>query len=812
MKISLKWLSTYVKVDEFFEAPEKLSEILTQAGLEVDAVTNQRQQFQNIVVGHVTELGKHPDADKLTVCQVDAGEGSLRQIICGAKNHKQGDKVVVTLPGAVLPGDFKIKDSKIRGVESKGMLASESELGLSDEAEGILILPEEAPIGASFAEYYGLDDVHFEISVTANRADCLSHLGLAREVACLLGRVYEVPVADFEAKGRTTSESVSLTVENKKACPRYAGRLIENIKVGPSPAWLKNRVEAAGMNSINNIVDVTNYVMLEMGQPLHAFDLSFLQGAKVIVRDSKAGEKFETLDGTQLELSGEELVICDAEKPVALAGVVGGKNSGVTEDTKDIFLEAAFFTNETVRHTARRFGIETESGQRFARGTDPDAVLLAMNRAAELIQKVAGGNIASDFLDDYPEPVVRQLIQVKTEMVAERMGYDVDDESFADWMTRLGCQVNSTSAGAFEILAPAFRWDLMSAIDLVEEYGRLHGYDKIPETMPSLHTEPSDDMKDYSLINRLSDLLVREGFFEAVNYSFLESSYQNKTLGDLAKFDKLGLKTNSEPVSVKNPLSEEYGVMRQSVLPSLLTNALHNYRHGHKAGRLFELGHGFQKSDDGFSENTRVGFVMWGGEQSLWGAKTPVPSVFELKAAIQRTASRLLIKSLDFRPLKVEDCPELLHPKQAAGLFLEGRMVGFVGTLHPLLKSEMKLRHDIAISEIDFESLMRGQPRVVKSASISVYPAVERDLSVLVPGSVTAAQVSKEIKKAGAPLVQSVRVFDLFEDDNMKDGERSLSFRMLCQKMDGTLSDEELQGVQSKVVEALEKKLQVRLR
>ena len=812
MKISLKWLSEYVNVEEFFDTPEKLSDILTQAGLEVDAIVNQRQQFQNIVIGHVKELGRHPDADKLTVCQVDAGEGSLRQIICGAKNHKQGDKVVVTLPGAVLPGDFKIKDSKIRGIESKGMLASESELGLSDEAEGILILPEDAPVGKSFAEYHGLDDVQFEISVTANRADCLSHLGLAREVACLLGRENCMPNSEVETEGSKTSGAVSLSVENPAACPRYAGRLIEGIKVGPSPVWLKNRVEAAGMNSINNIVDVTNYVMLEMGQPLHAFDLSFLKGAEIIVRDSKAGEKFETLDGTQLELSGEELVICDAEKPVALAGVVGGKNSGVTEETKDVFLEAAFFTNETVRHTSRRFGIETESGQRFARGTDPDGVLLAMDRAAQLIQKVAGGEIGSDHLDNYPKPVVRQPISIETAMVAERMGYDVSDEAFADWMTRLGCKVETKGSGAFEVLAPPYRWDLFSAIDLVEEYGRLNGYDKIPETMPSLHTEPSDDMRDFSLINRLSDLLVREGFYEAVNYNFLSEDYQSSTLGGLEKFDKLGLKTQSEVVRVKNPLSEEYAAMRQSVLPSLLTNALHNYRHGHESGRLFELGHGFQVHVNEFTEIARVGFALWGDSKTLWGANDKPAAVFELKAAIERTASRLLIKSLDFRPLKEEDCPEMLHPKQAAGLFLEGRFVGFAGTLHPLLKSEMKLRHDIAVAEIDFASLMRGQPRVVKSASISVYPAVERDLSGMVPGSVTAAQVGKEIKKAGAPLVQSVRVFDLFEDDSMKDGERSLSFRMLCQKMDGTLSDDELKGVQTKVVQALEKKLQVSLR
>lgn len=812
MKISLKWLHEYVDVNEFFENPQGLADLLTNAGLEVDSITNQREQFQNIVVGHIKEYGKHPDADKLTVCQLDAGEGSLRQIICGAKNHKQGDKVVVCLPGSILPGDFKIKDSKIRGVESKGMLASESELGLSDESEGILILPEDAPVGKSFAEYRGLDDVHFELSVTANRADCMSHLGLAREVACVLGRPYKVPAPKIETKGDKTSSQVKLTVKNSEACPRYAGRLIQGVKVGPSPAWMRTRLEASGMNSINNIVDVTNYVMLEMGQPLHAFDLNFLKGSEIIVRDSVSGEKFKTLDGTDIDLTGEELVICDAQKPVALAGVVGGLNSGVVDETKDIFLEAAFFTNERVRHTARRFGIETESGQRFSRGTDPEGVVNAMNRACELIQEVAGGKIGEDFLDDYPNPVKREPVLVKTSYVEERCGYPVADKDFSHWMTRLGCHVKEKAPDEFEILAPVFRWDLFVDVDFVEEYARLNGYDKIPETMPSLETEPAEDVKDFSLNNKLADLMVREGFFQAVNYNFLSEGYQSETLGDLQRFEKMGLQTAGESVEVRNPLSEEFAVMRKSVLPSLLANALHNYRHGTQIGRLFELGHGFEKKDGAYSQNTRLGAVVWGDTKTLWGSGKKRPAVFDLKAALVRTFERLQIKSVDFRELKPEDCPEMLHPKQAAGLFIEGRMLGFIGTLHPLLKSEMKLRHDLAVCEINFDGLMRGQPRIVKSSSISLYPAVERDLSVMVPASVSSVKVEKEIKKSGAPLVQSVELFDLFTDDKMEDGERSLSFKMVCQKMDGTLSDEELKGLQAKVLGSLEKKLNVTLR
>ena len=812
MKISLKWLNEYVDIKDYFSKPQELADLLTNTGLEVDAVANLSEQFQNIVVGQVSELGKHPDADKLTVCQIDAGEGSLRQIICGAKNHKQGDKVVVTLPGAVLPGDFKIKDSKIRGVESKGMLASESELGLADEAEGILILPADAPVGTAFAEYAGLDDVILEISVTPNRADCMSHVGLAREVACLLGRPYELPVSDFDGKGGATSDLVNLSLNNADLCPRYAGRGIFGVKVGPSPAWLKTRLEAVDINSINNVVDVTNYVMLELGQPLHAFDAAEIAGKKIIVENSQKGETFKTLDGTEIKLTGEELTIRDGERPVALAGVVGGLNSGVTESTKDIFLEAAFFTNEGVRHTSRRFGIETDSAQRFSRGTDPDGVLKAMNRAAQLIQEVAGGSISKDFFDEYPKPLKHDPIKVGVDFVSQKMGYPVDGADFSQWMVRLGCQVKELGDGQFEVQPPAFRWDLFHDVDLVEEYGRLNGYDKIPEVMPALNSEPSASAPEFIHENHLCDLLAREGFFQAVNYRFLSRKHQDEFLGDKSRLGSVGLAPVGETVTVRNPLSEELGVMRESLLPGLFENALHNYRHGKETGRLFEVDQVFGNTGDGYGQSARVGLMAWGQTTGLWDGKGARPAVFDLKSALERTCARIQINNVDWRTLKTDQVPDFLHPKQCAGIFVEGRMIGVVGSLHPQILEENKIRHSMAVAELDLSALMRGQPRIIKAKSISKFPAVERDLAVVLPSDLEASKVQKEIQKAGAPLVQSVKVFDVFEGGNLKDGERSVSFRMLCQKMDGTLSDEELKGLQGKVIASLEKKLKVALR
>lgn len=812
MKISLKWLSEYVKVDEFFSKPQELADLLTNSGLEVDAVTNLKELYEHIVVGHVTELGKHPDADRLTVCQVNIGDKTLRQIVCGAKNHKQGDKVVVTLPGAVLPGNFEIKNSKIRGVESFGMMASESELGLSEESEGILILPADAPAGTSFAEYQGLDDVIFEVSVTPNRADCMSHLGLAREVACLLDRKWEGPNTKLKASGGSSKSFIQLNLKNSELCPRYAGRAIFGVKVGPSPSWLKSRLEAVDMNSVNNIVDVTNYVMLEMGQPLHAFDADEVSDKKIVVENSNMGETFTTLDGTEIQLTGEELTIRDGSRAVALAGVVGGKNSGVTEKTKDIFLEAAFFNNGGVRHTSRRFGIETDSAQRFARGTDPEGVLAAMNRACELIQQVAGGDIAKDYWDEYPKPFKHAVITVSLDYVQQRLGYSVEAADFKNWLLRLGCDVKEKK-GVFQVQPPAYRWDLFFDVDLVEEYARLHGYENIPEKMPALTSEPTSHAKSFQNENRMCDLLVREGFHQAVNYRFLNQEFQKQFLGDVSLLAQVGLSSVGDIIKVKNPLSEDLGVMRESLLPGLFQNAIHNYRHGKEFGRQFELDYIFGKnSKNEYAQSSRLSMIGWGQNPSVWNQKTERPVVYDLKASLERTCRRLNIKNIDWRAIAKEKVPEFLHPMQCAGAFIEGRLLGVVGSLHPALLAEHKIRHSMAVCDIDFEGLMRGQPRVVQSKSISKFPSVERDLAVVIPKNLQVSKVIQVIQKSGAPFVHSVEVFDVFQGGNLKDEERSVSFKMLCQKMDGTFSDDELKSLQAKVIQSLESKLKLSLR
>ncbi|MGE3386086.1 MAG: phenylalanine--tRNA ligase subunit beta, partial [Bdellovibrionales bacterium] len=716
MKISLLWLNDYVDVKEFLNDAKPLADKLTAAGLEVESVTDMGKQFANVVVGKIIELGKHPNADRLTVCQVDTGEGKARQIVCGAKNHKQGDFVVAALPGAVLPGDFAIKESKIREIESKGMLCSEVELGLKSESEGILILPKDAPVGKAFASYFGLQDVVLEINVTPNRADCLSHLGLAREIGCLLDRAVNLPKPKLKAGAAITKKTIAVSLNESKMCPRYAGRVIRGVKVGPSPDWLKQRLRAVDINSINNVVDVTNYVMLELGQPLHAFDVRSLKSSKIIIEKAKAGEKFISFDSSEMKLSGDELTIRDGERAVALAGIVGGKNSGVENSTTDLFIEAAHFTAEAVRRTMRRLGVQTDSAYRFSRGTDPDGVVRALERACGLLQEVAGGEVASDHYDEYPRPIRRESIEVSVSYVSQRLGYEVTAKELGRCLEQLGCGVKAMGKEAFVVEPPAYRWDLNHKTDLVEEFGRLKGYDAIPEKFPALSYQPLQHESQFLLENLLADKVQAAGFQQAVNYGFVSSNWQKQVLAGQG-YQEAGVEIVTEPVMLKNPLNEELDVMRVSLLPGLFKNALHNYRYGNEIGRLFELGYVFGKAEQGYRQTPRLSLVAWGQKQALWNQADKRSVVYDLKGALESVLEKLNITNYQWQTLK--NVPSLFHPVQTVALFCEGRAVGIVGALHPALVESEKLRITLALAELDFDKLMRGQPRLPKAQSLA---------------------------------------------------------------------------------------------
>lgn len=812
MKISLRWLNDHVDVMDYADRAGELSKILTDAGLEVEAVENRAESFRHVVVGHILSLERHPNADRLTVCQLDVGDGTPRQIVCGAKNHRAGDKVVVTLPGAVLPGDFEIKKSKIRDVESLGMLASESELGLKAEAEGILILPADAPAGTPFATYYGLDDVVFELKITPNRADCLSHLGLARELSCLLDRPLKAASVKLGSDPAVhTKTRVPLEVREHGACARYAGRVVDGVKIGPSPAWLKSRLESVGLKSVNNVVDVTNFIMMDLGQPMHAFDIAALSGPRITVALSEPGESFTTLDGTELKLTGDELTIRDGARAVALAGVIGGKKSGVSDTTTAVFLESAHFAMASVRRTARRHGIQTDSAYRFSRGTDPSGVRVALDRAAALVSEVAGGRVAADVWDEYPQPPAQPVIEVTAAYVGERLGYPVTTADLEQCLRRIGAGVEAGAGEILRVTAPAYRVDLEQAADLVEEFGRLKGYDQIPETLPPLQTAPLSYDRGFTFERRVAELARTAGLSQSVNYGFVNARTQGELIGDVARWAAAGLKIADQPVRLKNPLSEDYDVMRTSLLPGLIKNLLHNHRHGQGEGRLFETGFVFSRDGAGYAQDSRFAAVAWGTVTGLWDKDAAEARVFfDLKARLQTILDKLQIGSAQW--VAAPNAPELAHPGRAAHVFVEGRNVGFVATLHPRLTMAEKLRGGAAVAELDLAALGRGQPRSPKFKPVPKFPSVERDLAFVLPKTMAAAAVEREVRKVAGPLLQSIGVFDVFSGGTLADDQVSVAFRVVYQDPKETLSDERLTRLQADVVAAVTKKLSVTVR
>lgn len=812
MKISLKWLNDYVDVKEFFQTPETLGEALTRAGLEVEEITNRAKDFNHVVVGHILEKDKHPNADKLSLCRVSTGD-VVHQIVCGAQNHKAGDRVIVALPGAVLPGNFAIKKSAVRGVDSAGMLCSLKELGLAKESDGIAILPADAPVGKAYAEYAGYDDITFELKVTPNRADCLSHFGLAREVGTLLGKEIKTPAAEPKTSAQSTKSAIALDVKAFDLCPRYTGRFIKGVKVGPSPEWLKKRLEGVGMNSINNIVDVTNYVMMELGQPLHAFDANFIGGKKIVVDRAVSDEGFITLDGTEIKLTGEELTIRDASHPVCLAGVVGGKNSGVSDATADIFLESAYFVPMSARKTSRTHGIDTDSAYRFSRGVDPDGALRGLNRATALILEVAGGEAFGDHHDFYPNPVKKNPVSITVKTVSDRLGYEAQEDKFVDFMKRLGCQVDKEGAG-YKILPPTFRFDLEQDMDLVEEYARLNGYEHIPETLPTFVKPPSNHDKGFMLNRTTSEIVRAEGYQQAFNFAFVGSKAEKSFLGSIDTLKAAGLAGSEKEIRIMNPLNEEMDVMRTSLSFGLFRNLNTNFHYGNMQGRLFEIGSTFfVKEDGGYGESSHIGFALWGRNENLWNKSLDYPLVFELKAAVE-----VLLKSLNISaytwvtPANKAEVPAFMHQGQYAQLLVEGKKVGFIGTVHPVLLEDNKIRVPAALGEFDLDQLYKGQPRPYRIQSVSKFQIVERDFAFVMPKTLKVGDVLKDIRKAAGGLLLNVDVFDLYEGEKMEAGKKSVALRLWLQDKNGTLQEAQITEVTTKVLESLKKNFDLSVR
>lgn len=818
MKFSLKWLNEFVEIQDYYSKTQELVDLLTFAGLEVESIENQAIQYEFVVTGLILKKDKHPEADRLTVCQVTTGSGVVHQIVCGAKNHNENDRVVVALPGAKLPGGLEIKESVIRNVPSKGMLCSYEELGLPDMSEGIIILPKDAPIGEKFSEYYGLNDIVFELKVTPNRADCLSHIGLAREIACLLGRELK-PLAssnflESSVKCHSGQNPFQVRVTDTNACPVYLGAYLTDVKVGPSPVWLKNRLELLGIKSINNVVDVTNYVMLERGQPLHAFDGDQILGRTLDVRFSNNFEKFVSLDGTQYKLPEGELCIADSRAILALAGIVGGQNSGVSEATQTLFLEAAIFKNDLIRKTSRRLGIQTESSYRFSRGVDGSSTRASLMRAIQLLTELAGAKWVGDVKAAAEVITQPKAIPISVDFVSQKLGYPVSYQDFLSKIQLLGCQIERTALeGEYRITPPAHRFDLESSVDLVEEYGRLNGYDKIPESFPPQKSSPASHEKEYVFQRAIAKGFACFGYNELVLPIFVDAKREAQFFGHDSSLKNCGFGDGSS-ISILNPLSEDQSSLRQQLSLGLVERALYNLRQGLHQGRLFEIGVVTSCTDrpKRYHQKYHLAALSWGEATQVWDKKQSCPLVIQLKDHALQVFKFLRVPVSVQKISDRSELPSFLHRGQSAWLYLNNERVGFVGQIHPEWASDHKVRFPLCLLEMNLSAIFKSMGTLAEFKPFSRYPYVERDLALVVPRNLASQSLEACFHNSLNNYLQGIELFDIYEGEKIPETHRQLGYRLRLQKQDGTLSETEVSRAMEQLLNNLKSDLGVHLR
>ncbi len=774
MKVSLNWLREFVELPASTEA---LIDLLTFAGVEVEGVEQRGVTLEKVVVAQILESAQHPNADRLSVCKVDDGSGETRQIVCGAKNYKVGDKVPLALPGAVLPGDFKIKVGKLRGVESAGMLCSAKELQLADDADGLLILPESAQVGAAMSEVFPADTV-LDLEVTPNRADLLCHKGMAREIAALTGKTLSFTKTEIGE----TREDGSVRIEAREACPFYTARRIAGVKVAQSPEWLRLKLEAVGLRAINNVVDVTNLVMLEMWQPLHAFDAEKLSGG-IVVRKAEAGEKFLALDGREYALSPEHLLIADDARGVAIAGVMGGEETGVTEATVDVLLESAYFAPSGIRRTARELGLGSDSSYRFERGVDPAGVLAASERAARLIVKLAGGE-AENFTATAGElPDFSRVVELRPERAGEVLGAEVPEAEVARILTGFGLE---QAGEGWRV--PSYRQDLTREIDLVEEVARVWGMERIPAREMARFTAASEADRAHDRDMSARHTLSSIGFYEARTLTLIAESAP--------------LFTSAQAVRrVRNPLTEDQVVLRPSLLPGLMTVLSHNARAGSGTVRLFEIGRVF-----GERETTSLTLVLSGPVEERWwrGAGDEAGDLYELKGVI-----KALELDVDFA---AEENARLAVP---VSILHEGEIVGHAGQLWPAEARALDAGWPVVVAEIDLGAFAIPRTASRRFAGIDRFPATSRDIALVAPAELAHAAVAQVLESAGEPLLERVELFDVFTDptgEKIAAGKKSMAYSLTYRAGDRTLTLDEANEAHARLKDRLRAELSVAFR
>lgn len=792
MRVSMKWLRELVPVDL---PAEQLADRLDMTGTAVEAVETLGEGLAGVVIGQVLTKERHPDAEKLWVTTVDVGAGEPLQIVCGAQNFEAGDKMPVATVGTTLPNGVTIKKAKLRGVESRGMNCSPTELGVGGDDSGLLILPADAPVGESFGEWHGIGDTVLELEITPNRPDCLSMAGVAREVAAVLGLSATRPASVPDESGVPAADAVSVTIEDPALCPRYTARLVRGVKVGPSPAWLAERVAAAGARPINNIVDVTNYVMFELGQPLHAFDAGTLGTqdgrAAITVRSARPGETLTTLDGKERRLAADTVVIADPTGPVALAGVMGGETTEVSDTTVDVLLESACFDTASVSRTSRRLGLFSEASSRFEKGVDRAECAAASDRAAALIAEVAGGRVAPGIVDAYPLPMALRTLAMRVGCANAVLGTSLGADEMADILCRLGLGVANAGDDTLAVEVPTFRPDLEREIDLVEEVVRIHGMENVPSTLPAGRGRVGGLTRDQRWRERIADTLRAAGLNDTMTYSF----------ADPADMARLGweLPEGEVPVELLNPMSAEQAQLRWTLTPGLLRAVSHNQRRGVDDVHLYEIGTVFvgvpgRKQP---KERTVVGGALAGmWHRPSWDDRAAQLDFFDGKGVLESLMEDLGVSRWTLREVR----RPWLQPGRSAEVLIGGEVVGWVGEVASRVCDAYETRGPVVLFELAVRPLLRAAVDVRAYTDVPRYPAVELDIALVVPEDVTAERVAQAIVSAGGKLLEGARLFDVYRGSGVPEGRKSLAFALTYRTPDRTLTDEEVAAVHEKLV------------
>jgi phenylalanyl-tRNA synthetase beta chain len=797
MFVSYKWLQDYVDLSGV--SPTELAEKITKSGIEVEGVEILNKGISGVVVGYVVEREQHPNADKLSKCLVDIGAEAPVQIICGAKNVAQGQKVAVATVGAVLPGDFKIKRAKLRGEESNGMICSLQELGFEGKlapkeyAEGIFVFPADTQVGTDAMAQLNRDDQVLELSLTPNRSDALSMLGVAYEVAAILGREVKLPEAKVTENQEKASDYISISVDAKEENPLYVGKVIKNVKIGPAPLWMQTRLMAAGIRPHNNVVDITNYILLEYGQPLHAFDYDRLGSKEVLIRLAHEGEVIETLDDVKRTLSNDELVITNGELPVALAGVMGGANSEVTSDTTTVLLESAYFKGQTIRKASKTHGLRSEASARFEKGVDPNRVRAAAERAAYLMEQYAGGVVLEGSVEVDTLEIQPAVVTTTLEKINRIIGTDLDVKTVEDIFSRLKFDVQ-TDNNEFKVTVPTRRGDITIEEDLVEEVARLYGYDHLPSTLPIGEATPGA-LTDYQLKRRIArKYLEGVGLYQAVTYSLTS---EDKVLQ--YALDK------RDPIRLAMPMSEERSLLRLSIVPGLLEVLKYNAARQHDSTGVYETGAVFLTNGEEVlpEEREHMAIALTGLWHShLWqGEKKPV-DFYVLKGILEGLFSKLGIQDkVEYRQAEMDG----MHPGRTAEVLLEGKSIGFAGQIHPQVQKEKDLK-DTYVCEINLRDVLQVESEPLKYQAIPRYPSITRDIALVVDKSTSAHELKTVIQEAGGTLLKEVHIFDLYEGDRLEEGKKSIAYSLKYFNPERTLTDEEVTKTHQQVLNTLEEK------